>query len=727
MLHPAIALLFLPVLVLADEGQSVEQVADGARKSVVVITFKGRDGQRQGLGTGFVVAADGLIATNLHVLGEARPITVRLNDGKRYDVQSIHASDRALDLALIRIDAKNLVPLELGDSDKLRDGRPVVGLGNPLGLTNSVVSGVVSAKREIEGRPMIQLAIPIEPGNSGGPLLDRQGRVQGILTMKSAVTSNLGFAVPINQLKTLLKKPNPIPMARWLTIGALDPADWTTVFDANWMQRAGKILAEGFGSGFGGRSLCLSQHALPELPFEVAVTVRLDNEAGAAGLVFHADGHDKHYGFYPSGGQLRLTRFDGADVFSWTILKQQPSQFYRPGEWNTLRVRLEPKKFSCYVNNHLIVESADSGLTGGKVGLAKFRDTRAEFKQFQIAKQIRTVALSADLMRRVNQSVARLSAQEAPPADLVDALLPEAVAGVTALRDRARSLESEANRLRDLAAAVHQKRVQNELLQALHSSEQNIDLIHAALLIAQLDNDELDVDAYRNEVDRMAREVKAALPKNSNDKDKLAALQKYLFAEHGFHGSRTDYYNRANSYLSEVLDDREGLPITLSVLYMELARRIGLPVVGIGLPGHFIVQFRPDRGEPQFIDVYEGARGLTREAAEEKSRAITEHTPPQEYFNPVRKKDIVLRILQNLLGITRQEGDVKGALRYLDTMLVISPDAADERLARAAARFQAGDRQGSLDDLNWLVDHPVKGMNRERILELRRVLTRPER
>lgn len=103
--------------------------------------------------------------------------------------------------------------------------------------------------------------------------------------MKSAVTRNLGFAVPINQLQPLLKKPNSIPMARWLTLGTLDPAEWATLFDARWRQRGGKIAVEGSGSGFGGRSLCLAQRTVPTVPYEVAVSVRLDDEAGAAGLL----------------------------------------------------------------------------------------------------------------------------------------------------------------------------------------------------------------------------------------------------------------------------------------------------------------------------------------------------------------------------------------------------------------------------------------------------------
>ena len=107
----------------------------------------------------------------------------------------------------------------------------------------------------------------------------------------------------------------------------------------------------------------------------------------------------------------------------------------------------------------------------------------------------------------------------------------------------------------------------------------------------------------------MAREVAARLPAEASEQNKLDALRKFLFEENGFHGSRGDYYNRANSYLNEVLDDREGLPITLSIVYIELARKVGLNVVGVGLPGHFVVRHIPAQGESQLIDVYDAARG----------------------------------------------------------------------------------------------------------------------
>src|SRR5262249_4625472 len=188
-----------------------------------------------------------------------------------------------------------------------KQGQAVVAMGNPQGLQHSVVSGVVSGRREIDGQSMIQLAIPIEQGNSGGPLLDLQGRVHGILTLKSLLTENLGFATPINALNPLLKKPNPIPMAHWLTIGALDPSEWKPLFGARWSQRAGRLQVEGAGSGFGGRSLCLSSKAVPPVPFELAVTVHLDDEAGAAGPALPPHRGHRPHRLFPPPGQHPLT------------------------------------------------------------------------------------------------------------------------------------------------------------------------------------------------------------------------------------------------------------------------------------------------------------------------------------------------------------------------------------------------------------------------------------
>jgi len=639
------------------QDKSVEALAEIARQSVVVISHFGRDGKEDGIGAGFIVSSNGLIATSLHVIGEARPITVQLAGGKRYPVTEVHAWDRKLDLAVIRIAAENLPPsLPLGDSDALKQGTPVVAMGNPLGLERSIVQGVVSARRDVEGVEMIQLAIPIEPGNSGGPLLDMQGRVHGLLTLKSAVTANLGFAMPVNALKPLLQRPNPVPMERWLAIASLNLREWTPLFGAHWMQKAGRIQVEGQGEGFGGRSLCLSQKPVPKLPYEISAAVRLDDEAGAAGLVFASDGDQKHYGFYPSAGQLRLTRFDGPTVFTWTILQQVASAHYHPGEWNTLRVRVEKEKINCYVNEQLVIESTDQGLTGGKAGLAKFRDTKAQFKNFRVGANLAApkVIQRAEDVAAVTGDIQKLTG--ANDAEALAGLQRHAELSQSLLAERAAKLEHEAAQLRKVAVTLHRQAIQDELVKLFKAPEKQIDLFHAALLISKLDNTELDIEAYRGQLGEMARELSARLPTKAGEAAKLSALTNYLFAESGFHGSRSDYHNRANSYINEVLDDREGLPITLSVLFLELARRIGLEnVAGVSLPGHFVVKYVPKKGSEQLLDVFDNGKPLSRAEANDLVMSYTDAPLKDEQLKAASKRDIVIRMLQNLLRIAQHQ------------------------------------------------------------------------
>ncbi len=704
---------------------TVEQLAKIANKSVVEITVTGRQGDRIALGSGFIIQSDGLIATNLHVIAEARPITVKTSSGDKYPVQAVHASDAKLDLALLKIDAQELPALPLGDSDAVENGQSVIALGNPFGLNNSVVSGVISGTREIDSRDMLQLAIPIETGNSGGPLLDMRGQVLGLLTMKAQYTANLGFAMPVNALKKLIESPNPVPIERWLTIGALDPQEWTPHLGATWRQRSGRLTVEGTGSGFGGRSFCLNTVKVPERPYELAVTVRLNDETGAAGLVFHADGGNRHYGFYPSGARLRLTRFDRPDVLSWTILKQQYTPHYRAGDWNTLKVRFEEQRMLFYVNDELVFESDDRGLTSGQVGLAKFRDTEAEFKNFQLAKEIPKTTIDPQLVSRIEGIVGEIGTSGPPPKPLVDTLTPDGSAGVTVLRTRAERLEKQAAQLRKLAAEIHQQATIAELVKTLAVEESEIDLLQAALLVARLDNDEVDPALYQKEVDRMARGIREGLADDATEADKLAALNTALFADLGYHGSRTNYYHKSNSYLNEVIDDREGLPISLSVLYMELARRVGLNVVGVGLPGHFIVRHEPQEGESQLIDPFHGGKLLTREAAAEIVRSHRNIPLTEDHLKASTKQEIIVRMLSNLLGLAQEEQDPEGMLRYVTAIVEIDTQAAQSRWIRAVLRFQTERREAAAEDADWLLEHRPEGINLQRVEELRGILDQP--
>ena len=708
----------------APKKQSVEEVARAARDAVVVISVTGRDGEQLGLGSGFILSAEGHIATNLHVIGEARPIRVTLADGTKLNVKEVHASDRNLDLAILRVDpaGKKLKTLSFGDPKSLSDGAEIVVVGNPHGLKHSVVSGVLSGRREIEGRQMLQLAIPIEPGNSGGPVLDRFGQVHGVVTMKSAITNNLGFAVDARLLRSLVEKPNPIPMTRWLTIGALDVDRWKTLFGAQWQQRAGRILVRGAGSGFGGRSLALDQAKLPKLPYEVAVSVRMNDDSGAAGLVFHSDGANRHYGFYPSNGRLRLTCFQGPSVFSWQVLQEIRSEHYQAGDWNHLKVRLTSDKIECYLNGHLAMESNDRTLTNGAIGLAKFRDTTAEFKQFAFGKKLAQSRLSVKQRRQVETLIDSITDPSAVTPQQNDQLIAEASASTLVLRDRATQLERQAIALRRLADDVHVAAVAKELRE-LVQQEKTFDLLHAALLIARLDNAELEPEPYLQEVDRMANEIRAKLRQqngaDSSEKDSWTALNEYLFQENGFHGSRSQYYHRANSYMNRVIDDREGLPITLSVLYMELAARLDLKMEGVALPGHFVVRYLPKKGESHLLDIYDSATVLDRKAVEKLVRERAGARLREKHLVAATSHQIVERMLRNLLGISQREKDHERMLRYLDALVAMNEEDVAHRGMRAIVRQQAGRHDDAIRDLDWFLEHKPDGLDLNRIRQMK--------
>ncbi len=701
-----------------EKPMTYEEITGRAMPSIVVVHQLGRDGkEEEGVGAGFVVGEDGLIATALHVIGEGRAITVKFADGAEHPVTAIHAWDRKLDLAVLRIDAKGLSPLPLGDSDELKQGAIVVALGNPHGLEHSVVKGevsVVSSKRDIDEIEMIQLAIPVEPGNSGSPVLDLHGRVQGVLTMKSAVTRNLGYAVPVNRLRSLLDKPNPTPMDRWVRIGLLDTDEWITVFGSHWFRRSGQIRVEGVGEGFGGRALCLSQDDPPQRPYEVAVSVKLDDEAGAAGLVFASDGRDRHYGFYPTGGQLRLTRFDGPTVFNWRILRTLPSEHYRPGEWNDIKVRYEKEKILCYVNDQPVMESDDRGLQDGWVGLAKFRDTQADFKRFRVGKKLNSLAPSRETTDAVLARIGKPAAGAAWNADLISSLSEDAESSRAVLRQRAEELDREARRLRRIAGAVHTRSIEKELLKAMEGPEDDIDLFHAALLLDRLDNPDLELAPYRRSLKKMAREIREDLPKDIDDAGRIEAMKKYLFEDNGFHGSRTDYDNPANSYMSRVIDEREGLPITLSVLFMELARELGVrSVVGVPLPSHFVVRYLPEEGSApvEFIDVFEQGKVLTLDQAAQLVSFNTGRELLDEHLIPASKQQIVERMLRNLVSDRFDLEKPEVVLPHLELLVALDPENPYERLRRGMLRARVEDLEGAREDFGWILETRPHGID----------------
>ena len=175
----------------------------------------GQPVQSASSGSGFILTTDGYIVTNYHVVEDAQAIQVTLYDGTEYDAQYV-GGDEDYDIAVIKVDATDLQPVTLGDSDGLHVGDRVLAIGNPLGeLTFSMSGGMVSSVNRainVDGTPfnMIQTDASINPGNSGGPLLNSYGEVVGIVSAKYSSYSNesvegLGFAIPINDVSSMIQ------------------------------------------------------------------------------------------------------------------------------------------------------------------------------------------------------------------------------------------------------------------------------------------------------------------------------------------------------------------------------------------------------------------------------------------------------------------------------------------------------------------------------------------
>ncbi len=206
-----------------DTSDAIVGIATRVSPAVVTITsssvtsFGPYSMPSTGVGSGFVYRADGLILTNWHVVQGAEQLTVAFNDGRKLPGRVVDG-DPSLDLAVVRVDATGLATAELGTSADLRPGQLVVAIGSPLGtFTDSVTSGILSAVgRSIDvggagGRQhltnLLQTDAAINEGNSGGPLLDINGRVIGIDVAVATTAEGIGFAIPIDAAKTLIDRP----------------------------------------------------------------------------------------------------------------------------------------------------------------------------------------------------------------------------------------------------------------------------------------------------------------------------------------------------------------------------------------------------------------------------------------------------------------------------------------------------------------------------------------
>lgn len=396
------------------------------------------------------------------------------------------------------------------------------------------------------------------------------------------------------------------------------------------------------------------------------------------------------------------------------MLEEIESEHYLPEQWNHLRVRVEEKQILCFVNGHQVIESKDHQLSSGRVGLAKFRNTRPEFSGFEVGQRLSAPQISQEAKLALESLEVSMTNFEASGAEQLEGLGTSGALSSRELIRRARLLEQQADQLRQLASdALRAETIASiRSLKELPADEQ---LLQGAFLIAKLDNPDLDIPSYLDQVQSMVMEIRAGLDDSASPVDTRRALHQYLFEENGFHGSRFDYYHAANSHLNRVMDDREGLPITLAVLYLELGRRLGLKLEGIGLPGHFVVGHQLGDDTTQLIDVFDRGKLLGQRDVRELVRAHTARNLRDSDLTPSDDAAILTRMLNNLVGIAGRNNDGESMLRYCDALVAIHPQQSQTRLMRAQVRAMTGRSTLAMQDLERLQQDPLSQADRERV------------
>jgi regulator of sirC expression with transglutaminase-like and TPR domain len=231
--------------------------------------------------------------------------------------------------------------------------------------------------------------------------------------------------------------------------------------------------------------------------------------------------------------------------------------------------------------------------------------------------------------------------------------------------------------------------------------EDRISLERAALTIARMEYPELQTEPYIRQLDQLGKRVDALLPATPEPPNYITALNRVLFEEEGFHGNVDEYYDPRNSFLNDVLDRKLGIPITLALVYMEVGGRVGFPLFGVGLPGHFLLKHYEVDGREILIDAFNGGDILDTHDCQERLDAIYsgQLTFQPEFLQTVSRRQMLTRMLNNLRGIYISSRNLRKAALAVDLILALHPRSAEDMKQRGLLRLATGQLRAAADDL----------------------------
>ncbi|MEO6408047.1 MAG: tetratricopeptide repeat protein [Burkholderiaceae bacterium] len=262
-----------------------------------------------------------------------------------------------------------------------------------------------------------------------------------------------------------------------------------------------------------------------------------------------------------------------------------------------------------------------------------------------------------------------------------------------------------------------------EYFATLVADDASLPLVEAALALAQDDHPGLDIQAELARIDDLAQRLRRRIPADAVALQRLRWLNRYFFGELGFAGNLNDYHHPDNSYLHRVLATRRGIPITLAVLYIELATQIGLSAQGVSFPGHFLVKMRMQGGQRPgevVIDPFTG-QSLSREELDQRLAPYRRSSGlPSDFEAPVglflqsaSSREVLARMLRNLKQIHRGSARAAAWLAVQDRLVILLPQDADERRDRGLAHAELGHARAALRDLQAYLDAAPQAGDRD--------------
>jgi len=269
--------------------------------------------------------------------------------------------------------------------------------------------------------------------------------------------------------------------------------------------------------------------------------------------------------------------------------------------------------------------------------------------------------------------------------------------------------------------------IRDDFARAVGRPEPVLDLARTALLVAAESDARVDVDSQIHTLESWAAELSARLEPGWNNLQKLARLRSFVFEDLGFRGDSQDYFSPSNSLLNQVMERRIGVPLTLSIIFMELGWRVGIPFEGVGFPGHFLVRLP---GEPRdlVLDPFNHARTMHEDDCR---RLLDEVTGGRLQFDgrllaSVTKRDIITRLLRNLKGAYLRANQDEGALAAVERLLLIHPDDMDEVRDRGLLLYRLQRFSPALDALNAYLaarpDAPDRDNIAQHVIALKQLL-----